>query len=809
MSEGEEKSTITAEIKSHAYGEISELVKDVDTAISTLSGTKQEPQNSLHAMSAIPSQQDLAFVAFKAKLGDLLRRELVQRPEDLKLSETNGAPGLKQDTQDEKPKPLSGVDIVGRSVLTLYGSAPHPRQLFSGIQGHKTRLPLNTSLESGIDIASDYQHTNSASLPPLRESSLPNGIVTTKIIPIHSVKATDSRSKAPTIGDLFAPSASLPTLQPPKQSKHTSTRSQSVHWYNPAEMIAPTKSRGKETYTSQSLSTGQWLKYNSASSSAQMSSPEAKRKQRDRALSVGEPKAPLPQGTVEAIQQAKDDALFRSAYSSFAPDHDDAAAIVPERLKARMWWGKISESVQQEPYPFDNETSMEEPVEAKEAIDGVDDDVKFKEVVENWTPEDVPYPFRPSVNSSDTGDEDVEGVLQEVSELLETLSSYQRNRLATLAVNARSSTGQDSELTSMTGSPSTPSSAEVEIYNTLKTSISLLVGKLPPYAVARLNGNQLAELSISTKIPVESKNYMGTMETHDLSNGRQAGAIGTVASSAVRTSTSGTVPPVRASNYYQPSTATPTPRPSYTAPRPSIPATQYSSQQYSGRPLPASHYSAPGNYTASQSTPAPNRQYSSHYGYQTPHPNQYVNGQRPPPTNGYYGSQYAVAQNTVPAPQTPQYQQRPSQPGYQQRAQNSMAYNYGSMPNGRSTSPQNPSTYHSAYHRPSYSTPVPNSNHSQTQPGTPVSRPSSVVTAANVGAAQANNSVPTTIGQQLNMSAEEQAALMNRQKQQLVAQQMRMRQDSGTPQPLNGQAGGQVGGTPIAQTNGLTEGHGP
>ena len=402
----------------------------------------------------------------------------------------------------------------------------------------------------------------------------------------------------------------------------------------------------------------------------------------------------------------------------------------------------------------------------------------------------------------------MEGILQEVSELLETLSSYQRNRLSTLAVNARSSAGQDAELTAMTGSPSTPSSAEVETYNTLRASLSLLIGRLPPYAVAKLNGDQMAELSISMNIPVESKNYTGNMENHELSTARQSSALGTVAASAARTPTPSAIPPARASNYYQPSAATPTPRPSYTAPRPSIPATQYPSQQYSNRPTSASQYSTPNNYGAAQSTPAPSRQYPSHYGYQTPHPNQYVNGQRPPPTNGYYAPQYVAAQSAVPPPQTPQYQQRPSQPGYQQRAQNSMAYNYGQIPNGRSTSPQNPSSYHSAYHRPSYSAPVPNPDHTQTQPGTPISRPSSAMTNANSSAVQSNSNIPTTIGQQLNMSAEEQAALMNRQKQQLVAQQMRMRQDSGTPQPTNGQSGGQMSGTPVAQPSGLTAGHG-
>lgn len=59
------------------------------------------------------------------------------------------------------------------------------------------------------------------------------------------------------------------------------------------------------------------------------------------------------------------------------------------------------------------------------------------------------------------------------------------------------------------------------------------------------------------------------------------------------------------------------------------------------------------------------------------------------------------------------------------------------------------------------------------------------------------------------MTAEEQSALMNRQKAQLAEQQSSaVRQGSGTPQPANGHYSGPQNGTPAVQSNGVAVGQG-
>ena len=103
-------------------------------------------------------------------------------------------------------------------------------------------------------------------------------------------------------------------------------------------------------------------------------------------------------------------------------------------------------------------------------------------------------------------DKEVDEILEEISELLETLNSYQRIR--NLSLNPLPRSGS----TSSVADPAKPSEAEVATYNTLKAQLTLMIAMLPPYAVAKLNSDQLAELNISTKIQVLTDNYKGVME---------------------------------------------------------------------------------------------------------------------------------------------------------------------------------------------------------------------------------------------------------------------------------------------------------
>ena len=819
--------TIASQIESCAYQYIDELMADVHTASFSLEDKPDIHESDVsigtsHHLSPPNSKpQSGQVVAFMMEVEALIRRAMVQDPRCIITKASERMLEEKDAHDDIKTSPLTVVENPGKKVLTLYGSAPHPRQLFSSLQMDSELVSSKSCQTSDLDFIGDDQAFNlapSSVTSSLQESALPNGISTTKVIPVHNAGNKDEKANVPTFGDLFAPPASVPPLNPPKQSRHTATRSQSVNWYTPAEVSAPIRTRGRESYTTQPLSTGHWLTYNVAPSPAQLSSPGEKRKQRDRALSIGETKPSLPEETLLAYQQAKEDALFKSVYSSFAPDHDDAAALVPQELKNKLWWKRVGEKKYRRVMGLDAIAEKSgESIESNETLQlsNLDEDELFKDAVESFEPEEPPPEFvlnKQSVDSENvTMDKDTAEILEEISGLLETLNSYQRVRNLSLAANARTSAGQNPQLTALSGSPASPSSAEFDTYELLKSHLTLMISTLPPYAVAKLNGDQLGFLNISTKIQREGRKSNGTMEDHDYATKVRPPLISATSSSSVRPAAQ-IATSARTGSYQQP-LGTPVQRNSYTSGvRPAAPSATYPSHQYSARSTTTAQY---GTYSTQQASNAVRHSYQPHqYGAQTSQAqaSQYANGTRPFPTqNGYtsYGQQYAA---TPPATSSgtmlgSQYQ-RPSQPGYQQRAQNSLTPGYGSAPSARSASPQNPaSTYNpQTPSRSSYTSSTVNQSlprpHYHPSSSTPTS-------SLNNNAVQAN-AVATTIGQTLNLSAEEQALLVKRNKDYIAGHVTMgtLRQGSGTPQPNNGPNGVQSNGTGLPQQNGIAAGSG-
>lgn len=802
----------------------------------------------------LPSAEDRQLfarvLAFKKLLSNLVLREYLQKPSALQPSpgeqKLAGDEPVANGIQNKTSSRLTADSSRGsKTVLTLYGSAPQPKQLFSSLQEpiriHSKAVAnaKNTNGQSHIIVSTS---DDIDVFTPIREAGLPNGISTTQIVPVHSAELADEHKRVPTLGDLFAPPHSLPQLNPPKQSKHTATRSSSVNWFNPAEAATTPKNSRRDVYiyTTEPQSTGQWLNYSTVPSPSQPSSPEAKRKQRDRALSIGETKAALSQEVVAAHTQAKEDALFRSAYSTFAPSHDDAAAIVPEHTKNRLWWKRTGENrfksllmsgLEHEAIP-----DLEPYVGSDVMTEDPDEDRIFQEAVESWVPETLPKELM-YVERTETQpgkeDKDTDEVLKEISELLETLHSYQRIRNLSLTSNARSTVSQNSQLTAMSGSPTSPSSSELDIYNMLKSQLSLMISTLPPYAVAKLDGQQLENLSISTRIIVDGEQYSGTMEEDEFTVKARQATLSSAAGTSARTQTPNMSHGSRSGHYQAHTSASAqyTQRGPYpaqaSASRHSQASGPYHPQQpYSARPTSSSsHYSGTGTtqrYPSQRSNSAtsPHLAYSQqHYGQSTPQPSQpsqygqsasrqYFQ-QSSTPSNHNYHQKYSTQQ--PPAPQAPMqgqpYQQRPSQPGYQQRAQDSIAYN-ASVAAARSASPQKAQAYTPQQQRQSFSTPsqAPASNLSrqqyfqQTTPSTPYgSNPAN--------STSANGSTVGATGFHTHLSAEQQAIMMDRQKAQLAQQNQAglstSRQSSGTPQPApNVQYPGQRNGIHVAQQNG-------
>ncbi|EKG16615.1 hypothetical protein MPH_06196 [Macrophomina phaseolina MS6] len=515
--------SIVDKVQADAYASLGDLVADVESVCSQLLASV----NAQNASSEADTNLLTGALALKKVLKNIVIRETHRKATAVKVTEdkdgagdddkaeTNGV--VKKEPVDEEVDSFSG----SRAVLTLFASAQGNKQLFSSLQrpvkveGKKTKAEP-TELDSGVDVTL-----------PLDESGLPSMISTTKIIPVHTEDAIGGKNKGPTFGEVFGPPPKFRELKPPVPASQTANKGNTVTW-GPQDLTLRTGRRGS-AYSSQKLTAGDWLGYSGLDVEKEPSSPSAKRKQRDRALSTGEVNPPLPDEEQAKLDKAKADALFRSVYSSFAPTRDDGVAVVPEETKNRIWWQKVGEKRFNEVFAVDPALMEAQPGEAMEGVteELANEDEAFKEAAEQFEPEEFNAPEK---LGQEGANKETDELLQEISELLETLHSYQRIRHSTLAPATRAPASQET-----TVRPSTPSSDELDIYGMLKMQLSLMVSQLPPYAVAKLNGDQLEDLNISKKLVIETKDYRGVMEEDQVSKLAKSAAIGaTVGAPAVR-----------------------------------------------------------------------------------------------------------------------------------------------------------------------------------------------------------------------------------------------------------------------------------
>ncbi|KAE9988939.1 hypothetical protein EG328_005649 [Venturia inaequalis] len=498
-------STIADKLKQGQYTNLDALVRDVDmVANALLAPIRTKDVNAYPSPYGRPnplSLQEMSLrnevLALQKVLGDMVDAETSRLA--LKNSAESGAANA---TNGDATSPDVAVkaEVVdgevlqnGKTVLTLFANAPGPRQLFSSFQKPVTVKPKSESKEyASVEVVA-----------PLRESGLPNFISTSKI-PSRPVGEDTKNKKASTFSTLFAPPPSLPKLQPPKPSKKLTTTGNTIAF---VPLDQPTRSARRDgfNYPAAKQSVGNWLGYGGVDSLQEPTSPQAKRKQRDRTLSTGEAFQAPSAEEKEAQKRAETEALFRKVYGSFAPNYDNAGAVVPQETRNEVWWNKIADrfaavSMAIDPALLD--------LGVEETVDPEKEDAAIREAVESFDPATLGLD---RLEEEEKEDKEVEELLQEVSDLLETLSSHQRIRNSSLATSSRTTVGQNNPLTDLMGSPSTPSTAERETYKTLKLQLAFLVNSLPPYAVARLNGDQLEELNIKTSIVIETDNPRGVM----------------------------------------------------------------------------------------------------------------------------------------------------------------------------------------------------------------------------------------------------------------------------------------------------------
>jgi len=691
------------------------VLEDIDTAVADIKDKLQLPngaaRNQFIPFSASQSELSVKATAFKQRAHELIRRELAAMAgsQSLKVNGTinNSSFGANNTLGTNAFTQINANSGQNRTVLTFYGNAQGNKQLFSSLQ-----IPTKVDGEE------------KKVLQTIREAGLPNGITTTQIIPIQATGLVDDKKRVPTLGEVFPTPSTVPALQPPKPSKIATTRSSTVGWYQPTANEPVSRSA---SYSKQTISTGHWLDYSNASP------PQhgVKKKQRERALSLVAAKGPSLEAEPAESDASKLETLFRGAYSSFAPVKDDSAAIVPAGVMNRIWWQQVGqknfEKFVENWNDMEEDTRTPTPAPDTEVHDEI---AMFEKVIEEYEND----PIDPSLVNLQAAPEksaeekDVEEILEGISDLLETLNSYQRIRHVSLNASSRPA-GLLSTPETTLGTPSKPSEHEQATYEILKSQLTLMIATLPPYAVAKLDPDRLAELSISTKIEIQTNNYKGVMEEDEAASRAKAAAI-TAASTAPR--------PAAPAQPHRSSSASLYGN-QYAAPRPSPAPTQqyYGASQSPIRPpvtnvnMQRPAVASPAPYQRVGQTPGsapyrPGQAYgTSTYAHQAPRPvsqsyaqpsQQYQQGQ--PASNYMRAPSQGYSQNLPQSSQQPsnmngRYTGQPQQAGYAHQTQatpNSMGYQYANGAGfNRQVSPQkmySPQPQN-AQPRPNYSTPNP------------------------------------------------------------------------------------------------------
>jgi hypothetical protein len=679
-------SSIRSKLEGKQYSSLESLENDVETVTSEMlkplmakeAATTGSAFGAPSQLSPAESRHWTEVLTFQKILKNMVQHEssvkTARADKSGQKTETT-TNGIKKEEEDDD------TDILGngRRVLTVYAAAPQPKQLFSSFQRPIRNNDSTKTLDAAVGITM-----------PLRDGGLPNILSVTTIPQLPINDSTETKKSRPTFGDRFAPLRTLRPLEPPQPSKQTTTKGNTLEFVSSDDLVRRTR-RGSYNWCGSELSVGQWLGYGGVESFQEPSSPEAKRKQRDRALSTGEPRPQPSKADLLAIQRAREDALFRKVYSSFAPTHDDAGAVVPEEVKNEMWWNKIGQQRAQRALLIDPDLpAFGEPVQSQTANGQDEDEVEaFKKAVEEFDPESL----KPDRDERSDEEKGTDALLEEISDLMETLYSFQLIRNMSVS---KPQTREAQEITKKSiGTPSTPSEAEVDVYKTLRAQLMLLISTLPPYLVAKLDGDRLKELNVSGRILVETSDDHGIMEEDQITRlAKQTALSSAVGPQAVPRpeARSFSSYPAASSHFNRtPGAQAPIPRPT--------PSNYFPQQQQASRPAPlpyqrtaAGVQTPAGNYTPRPGTQTPTQQYPP----ATPRPGGYGQGGSSylqqlqqiagqpvrPGSSQYYGSTpQAAAPNRA-------YPAQPPVPNYQRPSSTAPMY-YPQSPHQRTASPLN------------------------------------------------------------------------------------------------------------------------
>lgn len=493
-----------------------------------------------------------------------------------------------------------------------------------------------TTLYSGAQINSTTRTRN-----VIDGRQLPNGFDLAKPLtldPVFLAPPKQSRKFA----DVFGPNRNTKPLEVPRG--RTALRSNSLT-FNAEAFQERNSPLNRQDFRHQHLTTPVWIDYSKGHS---LDEQDISRKYRDKGVAPSDFRAALVAND-HRMNESNDNniALYKQAFSSFAPVTDTSLSLVHDQDQNRSWWRKHGtkniRTIFKPAYADPDQSAMSLPVET-ELVDNDFEDV----LTYDPSADDDEPPERPEV---DTIDE----VLEEISHLLETVHSYQSIR---------------SLETRQTADPSKPSNAEFDSYELLRSQLAILIASVPPFIVAKLDGDKLSDLNISTAVRVDSVDYRGTMQADDFTLSKYRSTQQTMVARLPQSSGNA-----------------PTPRQPYPAQHQSA-AAHYNSglQAYAAN---LGVQAANAQRQAQQyATPQAIQQRPNYSNYQHPQAlsqtpsysnqptvQQFQRQQPSTPVNGYNGA-WNTTKNAMTGTPTPTPSQTPSQPGYQQRAAQRMQQQY-------------------------------------------------------------------------------------------------------------------------------------
>ena len=796
-------STIASRIEAGLYSSLAQLQQDVaHVCASIVEPIKAKERQRVGARLPPDDIKTIQHVTtFQHQARGLLTRE--SNRDDTPKSKVNGVKS--EPASDDK----SVIDHQARTILTLFGNAPTPRQLFSSFQ--------HPSNDTAASLKTDRADIS------LEELGLPNMLNATKVMPLDPVAALGTRPREPTFATVFPASSTLPQLNPPKAKSNT--RSASIHWLA-GDSLLPKPSR-KNAYTTQPLNVGSWIDYGGRDADRE-SSGAIKRRRRESVVSTA-PSAKAFEDMTPAEIVAQEEALFKAAYSSFAPTVDNSKAIISDDIRSRVWWHKLGQRRFDKRFLLDpaldssfppaingDETAIEddEEPESQVTLGGTDELKEFQDAVDNFDEEAFKAEHLVTTIKDDTYS--VDETLLEISHLLETLSSYQRIRNSYLAPTpSRNPTSPAPALAASLGTPTGPTKDELSTYKALRAQLARLISSLPPYAVAKLDGEQLEDLAVSKTIIIKGNEFKGSMEEDQLTRmirsttalQAAAGPASVVRPSTEYKSTSSSYGRATSSSMAQPPRSAHAPNPSYYGGGARTPATNYIRS------------TAPQNY-ATPSATAQRPSYGQSQGYQNTANRQpsysqgqsqgqsQVNGQQ----QGYRASYgYGNTQGAQATPQPPPVQTPGTYSTQQTGYRNSTAFNQNTALGTPSYPSQSPAQSRQVYgtaaasqfmqqqqQRPNSQPQQPTTQQQQQQQQQPQPQPQPQSQQSNTGRSATpsnglNPQTPSALGPSgfhTSMTSEQQQMMMERQRAQLAQQplarmqaQADMQRVSATPQP--------------------------